>query len=378
MYTPVHAEIETPSVVVDEMRMLDNIRWMQQRANDNGVRLRPHIKTHKSIEITQRQIAEGAVGITTSKPDEAHVFIETGITSITVAYPLVEELKIARLLRAADYTGCDLRLIADSHTGIDAISTAAKRMSTRARVFLKIDVGLHRCGLREHDPLLEELALRIGRDDRLDFLGILSHAGHAYGAGTIENVHRIADEERQIMVRVRERLEAAGMEVLEVSVGSTPTVVAADSFEGITEIRPGNYVFMDRTQLGLGIASTEQISLTVLATVVSRNDDYLIIDAGSKVFSSDRGPHGSDALEGYGAAFTLEDGIQEDGWIVEKLSEEHGFIRRRGHDDPDIGTRLRIIPNHSCVVANLTDELVLVDNTGTPRIVQVDARGRVR
>jgi D-serine deaminase-like pyridoxal phosphate-dependent protein len=209
-------------------------------------------------------------------------------------------------------------------------------------------------------------------------MGILSHAGHAYGAGTVENVRRIAEEERHIMVRVRKRLESAGIHVPEVSVGSTPTVVAAESFEGITEIRPGNYVFMDRTQYALGIASNEQITLSVLATVVSRNDDYLIIDAGSKVLSSDRGPHGSDALEGFGEAFTLEDAVQEQGWIVEKLSEEHGFIRRRGHDDPEIGTRLRIIPNHSCVVANLTDELVMVDGAGAPRIVQVDARGRVR
>jgi D-serine deaminase-like pyridoxal phosphate-dependent protein len=351
---------------------------MQRIANNNGVRLRPHIKTHKSIEIAQRQIAEGAVGITASKPDEAHVFIAAGIGSVTVAYPLVEELKAARLLRAAEYTGCDLRLIADSHAGVDAISAAAIRMGTRAQLFLKIDVGLYRCGLREDDPRLEELALRIGGDDNLHFMGILSHAGHAYGAGTVEQVRLIAEEERRIMGRVRERLEAAGMELPEVSVGSTPTVVAADSFEGITEIRPGNYVFMDRTQLALGIASTEEIALSILSTVVSRNEDYLIIDAGSKVLSSDRGPHGSDSLEGYGVAFTLEDEIQDRGWIVEKLSEEHGFLRRHGADDPDIGTRLRIIPNHSCVVANLADELVMVDDTGTPRIVPVDARGRVR
>jgi D-serine deaminase-like pyridoxal phosphate-dependent protein len=180
------------------------------------------------------------------------------------------------------------------------------------------------------------------------------------------------------MNRVHSRLADAGIDVAEVSVGSTPTVMASDSYDGITEVRPGNYVFMDRTQLSLGVASIDRIALTVLATVVSVNSDYAIIDAGSKVLSSDLGPHGTGRIEGYGIACSTGDEKWPDGAIIEKLSEEHGFIRLSDELDLHVGSRVRIIPNHSCVVANLSDRYVVLDSNGSMEFWRVDARGCVR
>jgi len=179
------------------------------------------------------------------------------------------------------------------------------------------------------------------------------------------------------MLAVARRLETAGVSIPEISVGSTPTVLAAERFDGITEIRPGNYVFMDRTPLRLGLATQAQIALTVLATVISRNDDFLIVDAGSKTFSSDAGAHGSPAADGFAVGWPLERfGETGQERVLVRLSEEHGFISRRGTDLP-LGACLRFIPNHACPVANLARSLLVRDDDAVEEW-PVDARGRTR
>ena len=172
------------------------------------------------------------------------------------------------------------------------------------------------------------------------------------------------------MVAMAERLSAADLAMPCVSVGSTPTVWAAQSFDGITEIRPGNYVFMDLTQVSLGIARRDELALSVLATVVSVNRSYAIVDAGSKVLSSDRGPHGSARLTGYGVAARLS--APDDDMIVVSLSEEHGFVAHEGRP-LTIGERLRIWPNHACTVANLSRDLTLVEGRMVVGSLRVDA-----
>lgn len=188
----------------------------------------------------------------------------------------------------------------------------------------------------------------------------------------------MAREECAILNRVRQRLEEAGIRVAEVSVGSTPTAIASDAYEGITEIRPGNYVFLDRMPLGLGLIDRSQIALSVLAMVVSANDEYLIIDAGSKVLSSDLGPHGMQGIEGYGVAYPVADfDSGKNGLTVVRLSEEHGFLRRNGFDLP-VGSLVRILPNHACVVANLADHYLVLGKEATPVQWPVVARALVR
>ena len=369
--------IETPAVVVDRERLERNIDWAQALANRHRVALRPHVKTHKCLEIARLQLARGAVGLTASKVDEALVFIEAGVPSVTVAYPLVDERKLWRLLTAAKRCGTDLRVVVDSRVGAELLGWLAAELQTDVAAFVEIDVGLHRCGLTENDPELPGLVQRICAFERVRFAGLLSHAGHSYAAATASEVCEIAATECQILERVRGRLEDARIEVPEVSVGSTPTVLASESYGGITEIRPGNYVFMDRTPVRLGLASLDEVALTVLATVVSRTAESLIIDAGSKVLSSDLGAHGTGGAGGYGLAFPLGDSFESgSGLTIARLSEEHGFVAHGGREIA-IGAKLRIVPNHACPVANLADELVIASGDNEVARWQVAARGKV-
>jgi D-serine deaminase-like pyridoxal phosphate-dependent protein len=370
-------QLQTPCVLVDHTRLIRNIKWAQDKANAHHVRLRPHIKTHKCLEIARLQLAEGAVGVTASKTDEALVFINSGIKSVTVAYPIISQAKLDSLLAASATHRTDLRLLLDSITGVEALALAAERHKTTISVFVKIDVGLHRCGLLEDDPNLTTIIHRIQSDTRLRFIGLLSHAGNSYSAKCAGDVLQIAREECRILGRVKSRIEGLGVEVTEVSVGATPTTIVSDVYEGITEIRPGNYVFMDMTPLRLGLIDVDRISLSVLATVISVNQNYMIIDAGTKVLSSDLGAHGTGAGVGYGMAYAVEDyETRRHPLSVVKLSEEHGFLQRNGVFLP-IGSQVRVIPNHACPVANLTDTLVVLSDAGKFETWKVDARGCV-
>jgi len=370
--------IESPAVLLDHRKLLANIRSMQELADRHGVELRPHAKTHKSDLIAQLQIAEGARGVTVAKTDEAVRFITHGIHSVTVAYPVVVPSKLDRLFTTAAEHEAEIRLTLDSDVGADAIAAAARRHGATVGVLMKIDVGLRRCGVREDDPGLLPLVRRIDGDPSLEFLGFLSHAGQAYGAKDGETVREIAREECEILGRVRAKVEEAGIEVKVVSVGSTPTVLASESYEGITEIRPGNYTFMDRTPLRLGLISPDKLALSVLATVVSKNSDYHIIDAGSKVFSSDMGAHGTSGVADFGIAYPLQGyAAKRKSLSVLKLSEEHGFVERNSVDLP-IGSQLRIIPNHSCVVANLVGEYTVLREDGAIETWPLAAQSCVR
>ena len=373
------SDLETPAVVVDRERLLRNIVWAQALATARGVRLRPHVKTHKCNEIAQLQLEHGAAGITASKVDEALVFIDAGVASVTVAYPLLDQRKIRRLLTAAKQHGTDLRMVVDTHEGAELLAAVAAELRRDVGALIEIDVGLRRCGMIEGNPAIVEVAQFIENSERLRFVGLLSHAGHAYGSADAAQAAEIAANECGILQRVRAGLEGAGIQVDEVSVGSTPTVLASETYDGITEIRPGNYVFMDRTPLRLGLISLEQVALTVLTTVVSRNDTYLITDAGSKVLTSDLGAHGTAGTGGYGLAFEMNEEATAAAMPlnVVKLSEEHGFIAHGDRSIP-IGTKLRIVPNHSCPVVNLADELLVVSGHEVVDCWPVAARGKVR
>ncbi|MDJ0720819.1 MAG: alanine racemase [Desulfobacterales bacterium] len=247
------AHLETPAVLVDRDILQANIDRMQALADGSALVLRPHVKTHKSVQIARLQLAAGANGLTVSKVEEALVFIEAGLPSVTLAYPLVSAVKLDRLLGAARRCGCDLRLIVDSMAGVDLLAARAVEQGAQPGVFIKVDVGLQRCGRKPDDPLVPALAQALTDAVGLDFRGLLSHAGHVYSAVDGNAAARTAEEERLSMTALASRLRRAGYRVPEVSVGSTPTVLAARRFDGLTEIRPGNYVFMDQTPLRLGL-----------------------------------------------------------------------------------------------------------------------------
>ena len=327
----------------------------------------------------------GACGITASKPQEALVFILAGMPSVTVAYPVVVPLSARLLLDAAGSAQCDLRFVVDSLAGVQTL-IAALAPGQMAGVYLEIDVGLGRCGVKPGSANIARIAEAIVRTGSLRFHGLLSHAGHAYAAQGTNAIAAIADDERFQMKKVAMQLAEQGIFADEISVGSTPTVLAATSFDGVTEIRPGNYVFLDLTACRLGVAQLSQVALAVVTTIVSVNDRYCIIDAGSKVLSSDTGPHGTGG-GAFGQCFPLDAGtpgvatlgVGTQAWPggrpVARLSEEHGFVEHGAKPLP-IGTRALVFPNHSCPVANLAERLVVLPQVGEPIFWPVAARGK--
>lgn len=351
-FGPTPRGVETPCVLIDHTRLETNIARVAAIGKQFGVAVRPHIKTHKSQDIAQMQLDAGAVGVTASQVDEALSFVCGGAPGVTCAYPYVQGAALDRLLVEAKEHGCDVRFVVDSPLGLKTLRDAGARHGRMLPVYVKVDVGLHRCGVSGESSDLVRLAQGVVDAEPLLFTGILSHAGQSYGVADATGVREVARQEAVIMRAAKARLEAEGMPVAEVSVGSTPTVLASDDYDGITEIRPGNYVFMDRTPVRLGLASESDVALTVLATVVSVNEDWIIVDAGSKVLSSDGGAHGTQGAD-FGQAYpVMADGNLSRPLAVAKLSEEHGWLERNG-TDLAVGTRVRILPNHSCPVANL-------------------------
>lgn len=341
-------------------------------ASRNGVRLRPHAKTHKTLEIATLQLRLGAAGLTVSKPSEALPFVTDGAPSVLVAFPIVEPDGAGTVIDAANMSGTELTFILDSEAGRSALNEAGRRAGRTLPVQIKIDVGLGRCGVSPTSNTLIALARAVDASPRLELSGLLSHAGHGYGAANIEQLRAIADGERQHILAARDRLAFLGYR-LRLSVGSTPTVLAGTDFTGIDEIRPGNYALFDLTAVRLGVAQEDEIAFGVVATIVSRNTDFYIIDAGSKALSSDTGAHGSTGLTGYGRAIAFDGVAYEQRFTVARLSEEHGFVSRAG-SDLKIGTRLLVLPNHSCPVINLYDRLV-VQHDGGVEFWNVAARG---
>ncbi|MGO4571230.1 alanine racemase [Microvirga sp. 2TAF3] len=369
-------DLKTPFVLIHKGRLLENLRRAAAIAEGAGIRLRPHVKTHKSVELARLQQAHGAAGLTASKPSEAEVFVRAGFKDILLAYPVVDPERVMSLLQAADRAGASVTFIADSMEGIAALARAGERFNRIIPVQFKIDVGLHRCGVAADSPALERLALSLREHAFLTFAGLLSHAGHAYAAKDREQLLEVSRSEQRQMAFAKDRLAKLGYPDATISVGSTPTVFTSESFVGIDEIRPGNYVFFDLTAVRLGVASVDDIALGVVTTIVSANDQFYIVDSGSKALTSDLGAHSSGGA-GFGLALPLGDnGAKSETLPVVRLSEEHGFIERRESRLP-IGTRMLVLPNHACPVVNLFDSVAIHDSDGGPDLWSVNARGKV-
>lgn len=353
--------METPYVLIDIAKLQENIKTMAAFAASNGLKLRPHVKAHKLPEIARMQIEAGAQGITVATLSEAEVMYAAGISDILLAYPLIGESKMARAA-ALLHRGCQLSFLVDSYYGAQQLSGLGHPGGTD--VLVKVDSGLGRCGFVPGKDL-ENFMRWLCRLPNLNVKGLLTHAGHAYGCSSSAAVAEVGTEEGRMMVATAAALRRQGIDVTEVSIGSTPTVGWGGKVTGVTEIRPGNYVFNDATQVALGVVGQERCSLKVVSTVVSRPaPDRAIVDAGAKVLALDQGAHGGGAVSGYGL-------LANPCWRLSRLSEEHGIIE--GNDLPEIGEIIEVIPNHACPVINLTDTVY----TSNGLEWNVAARGRV-
>jgi D-serine deaminase-like pyridoxal phosphate-dependent protein len=362
------ADLRTPAVLVERARVLRNIERMQAAANARGIRLRPHAKTHKSPIIARWQIEHGAVGICCAKLGEAEVFADAGIADIRLPYPL-NPANADRLIALA--SRAQVSFIVDHPRVADAWSQALTRAGVTVDVLVKVDVGFHRCGIDPDVatavPFIQKVAALRG----LRLRGLLSHAGQAYQAASEAHLQEIAKAEAEILNDLAGLARASGVDIEELSAGATPTARFSLQQNGLTEYRPGNFVYFDRTQVALGAATLEDCALTVLARVVSKAArDRVILDAGSKTLSSD-GARGFQPTPGQGSVLGHEE------LLIERLSEEHATVRATGGDTAlEPGDLVRILPNHSCVVSNLVDEAWLVDGNDVCSL-PIAARGRI-
>ncbi len=361
---------------------------MQSAADAAGIRLRPHSKTHKSPQIAKWQIERGAVGICCAKLGEAEVFADAGIADIRLPYP-INPSNADRVIRLLDRT--HLSFIVDHRAVARQWSQAMRRAERVVDVLVKVDVGFHRCGI---DPKASDAVDMIGEVASLNGLrlrGLLAHAGHAYHADSEEHMREIAESEVRTLCDLATACRQAGIRIEELSAGATPPARYSLQQRGLTEYRPGNYVYFDRTQMALGAATLDDCALTVLATVVSKPAaDRIILDCGSKTLSSD-GARGFTPTPGYGVALShrrrppslegTETSFGETGTdanlLIERLSEEHATVRVVSGSTPlEPGDRIRVLPNHSCVVSNLVDRAWLVEGDECDSL-DIAARGRI-
>ena len=368
--------LTTPCLLIEQGRLRRNLARMQETADANDVALRPHVKTHKSVDLARRQRERGAAGLTVATVEEAAAFVEAGAEDVRVAYPVTGRDKHEQLAALRDRAR--LSCTVDTAAGAEQAAAVHSVHDRPLDVLMEVDVGHGRCGVPWTDATAAtRLARRIVDLPGLRLAGLLTHAGQAYDgpAGNESEaaaLRRVARHERDRMLSVAAGLAEAGVpgvapDDFEISVGSTPSMAAFENAEHagfrITEIRPGNYVVHDAMQVGLGAASLADCALTVLTTVVSVKErpdgpDRAFVDAGKKVFTTDTG-YGT---HGHGVVLrSAEPMIPHPDLRVVRLSEEHGWLEGAGAAALTVGERLRIVPNHACVCIATQNTLYVVE-----------------
>ena len=362
------AELDTPSVLLDLDRVERNVRRMAALRDRLGVRLRPHIKTHKIPELARLQVAEGAAGITVAKVGEAEVMAAAGIADILIAYPVVGRHKLRRLMAVAQQARVSVAL--DSPAAAGDLSDLGEALKQGIPIYLELDTGFHRVGVSPRDAL--DAARALQRLPGLELVGLASYGGHVHGVGDTAAVDSIIAAEVQLLLETRDALHRAGTPVEEISIGGTVTTsraaVRPELLAGVTEIRPGTYIFNDLNTVAEGACREEDCAATLLATVVSRPaPDRAVIDAGSKSLSSDSSPR----IAGRGR-------VAGSGQVVEWITEEHGMLRLDPADPLAVGDRVAVIPIHICAMMNLHDRAYGVRGGQVVETFAVAGRGRVQ
>ena len=399
------ADLETPCLILHRDRLERNIKAMADRFREIGVPLRPHLKTAKSIDVARICAGHGADRWTVSTLREAEYFAANGLTDILYAVSIIPA-KLDRV-SALNRKGADVAVCLDTLETATALASAPID-GPPLRVFLEIDVDRHRTGLRPDEARLIEIAQTIHNADRLQLFGVMAHGGESYGASSLAEIEAMAEQERSVCVAAAAAIREAGIPRPFVSVGSTPTARFGRSFDGVSEVRAGVYMFQDIFQSNLehipqdsdrnsrqgyaqdidsgaischesdpafvesasDIAPLDDIAVTVLASVVSHSPhlNRLILDAGGLALSKDRSCASQENDCGYGF-LTDEDGRLIHELFIEGVSQEHGYVTTRDGQALDfakfpIGSRLQVLPNHACMTAAAYDAYHVVDGQG--------------
>lgn len=349
-------DIETPAVLIDESIARANIAAYQSYCDMHGLQLRPHIKTHKLPQLAKAQLEAGAKGITCQKISEAEVMASHGIDDILITYNMLGERKLQRLRRLAENTR-RLAVTADNQTVIDGLARAFGAAPRPLEVLVECDTGAARCGVQSPQEAVA-LAQRIHHAGGLSLRGLMTYPAAGCGG-----------EAQKFLAVAKDALREQSLPCDAISSGGTPDMWRAHTAPEVTEYRVGTYIYNDRSLLESGVCAVTSCALQVLATVVSTpTPARAVIDAGSKILTCDL-----NGLQHYGVL------LGRDNLVVGGLSEEHGIIVALdgGATKLSIGKRVRIIPNHCCVVSNMVDSVTLHHNGHSCTQVTVDARGCV-
>lgn len=355
----------TPYITIDLTKVDHNIQQMIERLRAAGIDHWPHFKTHKSVELAQRQLELGAKGITVAKIAEAEVLAEAGVGPIFIAYSIVGEEKLNRLQTLMQSS--HIRTTVDSREVAAGLSAVGERLGSKVEVLIEIDGGSHRGGVQP-GPAVLEFARQIHDLPGIEIVGVFAYTGQIYGAASEAEIQQFARGEAAILTEAAQLLREHGFPVTVLSGGSTPSSFYAEHMAGITESRAGNYIFCDMNAVHLGLVQPEDCALRIGCTIISTPlPGRATIDAGTKTITSDLSNRGST----YGYILGKPD------VRIVKLNEEHGFLEF----DParhqfNIGDRLEIIPNHSCVIPNLNDAIMGQSGDGVTRSIRIDARGK--
>lgn len=358
------ADLQTPVPVVDLARLRANLGRMADYTARHGLSLRPHVKTHKSLRVAREQAALGAVGVTCATPRELEVMSDVA-ADLLLAYPAIGAPRLQRLLALPGHVR--LTVAVDSAESIETLAAAAGAAGREVGVYVEVDVGMRRVGV---PTVAEAIALARLATERppLRWDGITFYPGH---------VREPVGQQGPALARLARDLEdalaafrAAGLAPRVVSGGSTPAAWRMHEVPQVTEVRPGTYVYNDRTTAAIGACSWDDCALTILATVVSTAvPGQAVVDAGTKALGREpvRGIDG----EGWGALLDRPE------VVVARMSEEHGMLDlSRTSWRPRVGEQVRIVPNHVCIVVHLNDEIVGLDGDRVAERWAVEARGR--
>ncbi|MEV0147145.1 MULTISPECIES: alanine racemase [unclassified Nonomuraea] len=359
-----YPEIDTPALVMDLDVVRANVREMAKAAASNGVRLRPHIKTHKMPELARMQLDAGAIGITCAKLGEAEVMADAGIDDILLAFPVWGEPKLRRL--AALRERARVRVSLDSPEVAEGLGRLG---GPPVEVLVEVDTGQHRLGRPPGRPTAD-LVAEIAAIPGVEVVGLLTLAGHAYHARTPEELAETSRREGADLVATAELCAREGIALREISVGSTPTARHVAGVAGVTEIRPGTYVFNDTAMIRLGVATERTAGARVLSTVIARpTPERVVFDAGTKCLTSD-GAGSPDWIRVVGHPYAHMD----------FLNEEHGvaLLEPGHHDALPVGARVQLIPGHACSAVNMFDSAYGIEGGRVTTELRVAARGAVR
>lgn len=359
--------LATPALLLDKDRLDRNLARLSSHMAARGVLLRPHMKTAKSIDVARRAYQSGTGPITVSTLAEAEYFARHGFKDMTHAVGLSPHTadRAMRLRQA----GIDLKLLLDSPEQATMLGEAGRAAGVMSSAFIEIDCDGHRGGLTPTDPKLIGVAAAMAKAG-VTLAGILTHAGESYDLCTPEALAAAAENERAVAVAAAKTLRAAGHECPVVSVGSTPTAHFAEDLTGITEMRAGVYMFFDLVMHGVGVCTTDDIAISILATVIGTKPEkgWILVDAGWMALSRDRGTSAQRVDQGYGLVCDPCGKIYPDLMVVQ-ASQEHGILAVRSgsaHALPDlaIGTKVRILPNHACATASQHEQYNVISVGG--------------